>query len=70
SSDSAFTRLSGSDLNNVYIYQNGGACDHYNSDCPFVTKTTASNQHIGATMKHLFGGTSWDSPHTAQQYNS
>lgn len=58
------------DLTGVYISQNGGACDHYNSDCPFVTKTTMSNAHIGATMKHLFGGTAWDAPHTAQQYNS
>ena len=57
-------------LTGVYIKQNGGACDHFNSDCPFVTKTTMSDAHIGSTMKHLFGGTDWQNPHKAQQYNS
>ena len=57
-------------LYGAVLTQNGGACDHFGSSCPFVTKTELKNAHIGATMKHLFGGTNWDQPHTAQQYNS
>lgn len=57
------------DTTNARLVQNGGACDHF-GDCAFTTKVEIKNAHIGATMKHLFGGAEWGSPHVAQQYNS
>ena len=57
------------DWANARLVQNGGACDHF-GDCAFTSKYEIKNAHIGATMKHLFGGANWGSPHVAQQYNS
>ena len=68
---SVYSGLTGdNNLTGAYLLRKGGTCDHMNSDCPFVTKSTLSNAHIGSTMKHLFGGSDWSTPHTAQQYNS